>query len=116
MLRLPSSVRIYLCREPTDMRRSFDRLALMAREVIQQDPLSGHVFVFRNRKGDRVKLLYWDQDGFAVWYKRLEKGIFHWPESAFADGRLDRRDLSIMLEGMKVVQVQARVRYDKDKT
>lgn len=115
MLRLPSSIRTYLCREPTDMRRSFDRLALMAQEVIRQDPLSGHVFVFRNRKGDRVKLLYWDQDGYVIWYKRLEKGIFHWPEGVFADGRLERRELAMMLEGMKVVQVKKRTRYQQNK-
>ena len=115
MLRLPASVRTYLCREPTDMRRSFDRLALMAQELIHQDPLSGHVFVFRNRKGDRVKLLHWDQDGFVIWYKRLEKGVFPWPEGVFADGRLDRRELAMMLEGMKVVQVKKRSRYQQKK-
>lgn len=115
MLRLPSSIRIYLCLQPADMRRSFDRLALMVREIIRQDPLSGQLFVFRNRKGDRVKLLYWDQDGFAIWYKRLEKGIFHWPEGVFPDGRLERRELAMMLEGMKVVQVSKRPRYQRHK-
>ena len=101
--------------QPADMRRSFDRLALMVREIIRQDPLSGQLFVFRNRKGDRVKLLYWDQDGFAIWYKRLEKGIFHWPEGVFPDGRLERRELAMMLEGMKVVQVSKRPRYQRHK-
>lgn len=97
------------------MRRSFDRLALMVSETIRQDPLSGYVFVFRNRKGDRLKLLYWDQDGFAIWYKRLEKGVFHWPEGVYADGRLERRELAMMLEGMKVIHVGQRPRYRQKK-
>lgn len=97
------------------MRRSFDRLAWMVSKLIQQDPLSGYVFVFRNRKGDRLKLLYRDQDGFAIWYKRLEKGVFHWPEGVYDDGRLERRELAMMLEGMKVVQVGQRMRYQTKK-
>src|SRR4030042_1478387 len=79
MLSLPSAVRIFLCTEPTDMRRGFDRLAEMGRPVIRQDPVCGHLFVFRSRRGDRLKLLYWDTGGFAMWYKRLEKGRFHMP-------------------------------------
>ena len=80
MLSFPSVVRIYLCCQPTDMRRSFDGLAYMVREIIGQDPLSGHVFVFRNKRGNMLKLLYWDRDGFVIWYKRLEKGTFSWPD------------------------------------
>ena len=79
MLRLPASVRVYLCLLPVDMRRSFDGLASMAEQVVGQDPLSGHLFVFRGRRGDRVKVLYWDRDGYALWYKRLEKGVFRFP-------------------------------------
>ena len=67
MLSLPSAVRIYLCMEPTDMRRGFDRLAEMVRSILRQDPLSGHLFVFRSRAGNRLKLLYWDRDGYSVW-------------------------------------------------
>jgi len=100
VLSLPSAVRIFLCTEPTDMRRGFDRLAEMVRQVIRQDPLSGHLFVFRSRIGDRLKLLYWNGDGYALWYKRLEKGRFHLPASVLPDGRIDVRELAMMLEGV----------------
>ena len=111
MLSLPPAVRIFLCTEPTDMRRSFDGLALMVREVIGQDPLSGHLFVFRNRRRDRVKLLYWDRDGFALWYKRLEKGVFEFPP--LADGRVDvdAATLSMLLEGIDISHVRRQRRY-----
>lgn len=66
------------------MRRGFDRLAETARSVAEEDPLSGHLFVFRNKRADRLKVLVWDRNGFAVWYKRLERGQFHFP---LADGR-----------------------------
>jgi transposase len=70
MLSLPLPVRIFLCTQPADMRKSFDGLAQMVREFLGADPLSGHLFVFRSRRGDRVKLLYWDSDGLAIWYKK----------------------------------------------
>jgi len=73
MLSLPPSVRIFVCREPADMRRSFDGLARLAEEVAQGDPFSGHLFVFRNRRGDRIKILWWGRDGFIIYYKRCER-------------------------------------------
>lgn len=114
MLSLPSSVRIFLCLEHTDMRRGFDALARMAREVVEQDPLSGHLFVFRSRRGDRLKILYWDHDGLAIWYKRLEKGSFTFPLPA--EGRslaVGAADLSLILEGIDLAQARRRKRYEK---
>ena len=80
MLSLPLPVRVYLCLEPTDMRRSFDGLCRMVREFVGADPLSGDLFVFRSKRGDRVKLLYWLGDGLAIWYRRLEEGTFVFPK------------------------------------
>ena len=79
MLTLAPAIRIYLCTQPTDMRRGFDRLAEEVRLVINEDPLSGHLFVFRNKRGDRLKVLAWDRNGYAIWYKRLERGRFNFP-------------------------------------
>jgi transposase len=70
MLSLPPAVRIFLATAPTNMHLSFDRLAALARDVIEQDPLSGHLFVWRNRAGDKVKILSWDRSGFCLWYNQ----------------------------------------------
>jgi transposase len=109
---LPSAVRIFLCIEPTDMRRGFDRLAEMVRSILKQDPLSGHLFVFRSRGGNRLKLLYWDRCGFALWYKRLEKGQFASPARVGEDFRIDARELSMMLEGLEEANVRRRIRFE----
>ena len=79
MLNLSELVRIYVCLAPTDMRKSFDSLAALVRDGLGYDPLSGHLFVFRSRRGDRVKLLWWDRDGLTLYYRRLEKGTFRFP-------------------------------------
>lgn len=112
MLSLPSAIRIFLCTEPTDMRRGFDRLAEMVRQVIGQDPLSGHLFVFRSRRGDRLKLLYWDTGGFALWYKRLEKGRFPAPSRVGEDFHITARELAMMLEGLEESAVRRRIRFE----
>ncbi len=79
MLSLSELVRIYVCLAPTDMRKSFDSLAALVQEWLGHDPLSGHLFVFRSRRGDRVKLLWWDRDGWTLYYRRLEEGTFRFP-------------------------------------
>ena len=100
MLSLPSALRIFLATEPADMRKGFDGLSLLVRERIAEDPLSGHLFMFRNKRGDRIKILYWDKDGFALWYKRIEKGIFRFPEAK--DGRVEvtPAEMAAVLEGI----------------
>jgi len=111
MLSFPSAVRIYLCKEPTDMRRSFDSLAMMVQGVIKQDPLSGHVFVFCNKRGNSLKLLYWDRDGYAIWYKRLEKGTFKIPLNVTEDQGLEHHQLAMMLEGIDFTKIKRTRRF-----
>ena len=77
MLSLASTLRIFLAIEPADMRKGFDGLGQLVRDRIDQDPLSGHLFVFRNRRRDRIKILYWDRDGLALWYKKFESDCPH---------------------------------------
>lgn len=111
MLMPPPSVKIFLSRAPTDMRKSFDGLSALAREVIRQDPLSGHLFVFRSRTGDRLKILYWDRSGYCLWYKRLEEGTFALPEGDAEGVELDPADLAMMLEGIDAAGVRRGKRF-----
>jgi transposase len=114
MLRLPASVRIFLCLEPTDMRRSFDGLSGMVQSILEQSPTCGHLFVFRNRRRDRLKVLWWDRDGFAIFYKRLEKGVFHFPVPATHAGKrceIDARDFAMLVEGLRSREVKKSPRF-----
>ena len=111
MLRWPPSVRVFVCLYPVDMRRSFDGLAAEAEHVMRQDPLSGHLFVFRGRRGDRVKIIYWDRDGYALWYKRLEAGVVKFPEGKAASREVSAAELACILEGLDLSQARRRKRY-----
>jgi transposase len=117
MIQLLSAVRVFVCTQPTDMRKGFDGLSGLAEHVLRQDPLSGHLFVFRNRARNRLKVLYWDQDGLAIWYKRLERGTFQLPSDLLpADARpigaeISAGELSLLLGGIELASVRRRKRY-----
>ncbi len=111
MLTIPPSVHIFLASQPADMRWSFDRLAAMTNEVIGQDPLSGHLFVFRNRRGDRIKILFWDRSGYCLWYKRLEKGVFKFPDSNARSIEVEAATLALILEGIDLAGARHRQRF-----
>jgi len=116
MLMLPPSVRVFVAAEPADMRRSFDTLAVLVEQVIRQDPYSGHLFVFRNRTGDRMKILYWDRSGFCLWYKRLEEGVFRLPSGKGASVELDTSELAMILEGIDPESAKREKRYARPRT
>jgi transposase len=118
VLNFPPAVRIWLAAAPVDLRRSFDRLAAEVRDHLHNDPLSGHVFVFRNKRGDRVKLLYWDEDGFVIVYKRLEEGVFHWPATAAGQTSVALRaaELAMLLDGIDWSNAQRSRRYHRPAT
>jgi transposase len=106
--------RIWLATEATDMRCGFDRLAEQVRAVIGQDPLSGHLFVFRSRRGDRLKILVWDRDGFLLWYKRLESGAFKLPRVEGARSlELRASELAMVLDGIDVSKLKRVPRYTR---
>jgi len=113
VLSLPAAVRIFLCLEPADMRRSFDGLARMTQEILREDPLSGHLFVFRNRRGDRLKVLWWDRDGFALFYKRLEAGSFVFPLGEGQRLCVTAAELASILEGIDLSQARRFPRYER---
>lgn len=97
-----SDVRIWLATEPLDMRRGFDRLAEHVRTILAQDPMSGHLFVFRNRSAERVKILWWDRNGYAIYYKRLERGTFQFPAVGERSLSIDSRQLIKLLSGCAI--------------
>ena len=118
MLSWPPSVRIYLAAGPTDMRKGFDSLASAVESSLALDPFSGHLFVFRSRRGDRVKVLWWDRDGYCLWYKRLEKGCFRFPTGAVAPGathvEVKAADLMMILDGVDLGSVRRQRRYSRE--
>ncbi|QVL33838.1 IS66 family insertion sequence element accessory protein TnpB [Telmatocola sphagniphila] len=112
-----TSAKILLCVTPTDMRKSFDGLAALAREHLKSDPLSGTWFVFRNKRADKLKLLYWDKDGYVIWQKRLEAGTFEMPQIAAdaAGVSISSSDLALILSGIDLSSVRRRKRFELER-
>jgi transposase len=115
MLSFAPNLRIYLHARPTDMRKSFDGLCGLVRNVFQADPLDGSLFLFLNRRGDRIKILWWDRDGLALFYKRLEAGTFEMLTAAddAAVLEIDATQLAMLLGGVTLHSAQRRKRYAK---
>jgi transposase len=106
-----SRVRVFLCTQPADMRKSFTGLRALTVQVLQEDPLSGAVFVFINRRGTQLKSLYWDQSGFCIWSKRLEQGTFARGVGGGIKKELDMTQLKLLLEGIEVSALRRRKRF-----
>jgi transposase len=114
MIHLPGSVRVYLCLAPCDMRKSFDGLAALVREHLELDAFAGHLYVFASRRRDRVKILYWERDGFAIWSKRLEEGTYAVPlgeSSGQRQQEITVEELGALLSGIDLAQAVRRKRY-----
>ena len=120
MFNLSPSTRIFVATKPIDMRKSFDGLFGMVQAQFRQDPFSGSLFLFRSKRGNFIKILWWDVDGFAIFAKRLEVGTFCFPSVRFVDGvcqpiEIERADLMLLLEGIDTNSVKRLKRYRRDK-
>lgn len=115
MIHLPASVRVYLCLRPCDMRRSFDGLHALVRDHLQLDAFAGHLYLFANKRKDRLKILYWDRSGFAIWAKRLEAGTFAIPSGDPGEKRFEItvEELGAMLSGIDLSTAPRRKRYQR---
>jgi transposase len=114
VIHLPASVRVYLCLTACDMRKSFDGLHALVREHLELDAFAGHLFVFASRRRDRIKILYWDRDGFAMWSKRLEEGTYAVPfgdSAAQRQREITAQELGALLSGIDLKQATRRKRY-----
>jgi transposase len=109
------SARIWLAATPVDMRCGFDRLAELARAVTGQDPFHAHLFLFRSRRGDRLKVLQWDRDGYVLWYKRLEVGVFRLPQIRSGASSIELRpsEFAMLLDGIDMSRVKRMPRYER---
>ena len=111
MLTLSAGLRVFVCTKVADMRKGFDGLSAMAAEVMKHDPLSGHLFVFRNHRGDRLKVLYWGGDGLCLWYKRLEAGTFELRKGEGGAVEISNAELMMLIEGISMARVERRKRF-----
>jgi len=116
VIHLPASVRVYLCLTACDMRKSFDSLHALVRDHLELDAYAGHLFVFASRRRDRVKILYWDRDGFAIWSKRLEDGTYAVPlagELGEKRREITAQELAALLSGIDLDRAEKRKRYQR---
>ena len=119
MLSLPSRTKMFLCMNPVDMRKSFDGLTGIVQEEFRRDPLSGHLFLFVNKRRDRMKAIFWDDDGFVIWYKRLEAGTWQLPivaaslTAAATTLELEPHELAMILRGIDLKSARRRTRYEQ---
>lgn len=115
MIALAPQIRVFLHRRPTDMRKSFNGLVALTEAELKQDPLSGDLFVFVNRRRDRIKILYWGQTGFCIWYQQLQQGTYQLPRQELLDDQealeVTRSQLSLILDGIDLTSVRQRVRF-----
>jgi transposase len=112
MIMLSSTARIFLCSRPTDLRKGFDGLAGLVQQYFSKDLLTGHLFLFLNRRRDRIKILYFDRDGLVIWYKRLELGSFQLPDAAAQDSvELQPAQLAMLLSGIDLRGARQRKRF-----
>lgn len=119
MIALPAQIRVFLYRSPTDMRKSFHGLVALTESALKQDPLSGSLFVFLNRRRDRIKILYWGQTGFCIWYQQLQKGTYQLPDEQSLQGRetveVTRAQLSLILDGIDLSSARQRMRFQSQR-
>jgi transposase len=119
MIALTSRIRVYLYRLPTDMRKSFHGLIALTESALKQDPLSGSLFVFLNRRRDRIKILYWGQTGFCIWYQQLQQGTYQLPTDDALQTQetveVTRSQLSLILDGIDLASVRQRTRFQWSK-
>jgi transposase len=111
---LSQQLRIFLCTQPTDMRKNFNGLTGLVKKAMTLDPLSGHLFIFRNQRGDRLKALYWDGDGLAIWYKQLQRGTFRFPDLknySSAGLEIDHSTLRLILDGIDLSSIRRQHRF-----
>ena len=113
MLSLPSRTKMFLCMNPVDMRKSFDGPFGIVKQEFQQDPLNGHLFLFVNKRRDRMKAIFWDDDGFVIWYKRLEVGTWQLPGSTSTTLELEAHELAMILRGIDLKSARRRARYQQ---
>jgi transposase len=116
---IPQQLRIFLCTQPADMRKNFNGLSGLVRKTMMLDPLSGHLFVFRNQRGDRLKVLYFDNDGFAIWYKMLQRGTFRFPDLknySSAGLEIDHTTLRLILDGIDLSTIRQQHRFKINST